>query len=462
MNAPTRSANTVSIESLRAVITGTVACPGEPGYELATPFNLAAAVNPYAVVAVDSAQDIAHTVRFAAKHGLRVAVQRTGHGAVSVGADVLLVHTARLTTCEVDPDARTARIGAGLIWQDVIDAATPHGLAPLTGSSATIGVAGFLTGGGIGPMVRTYGLSSDRVRCFDIVTGDGELLHVTPEDHAELFWGLRGGKATLGIVTEIEIELLPIAHFYGGALYFDGSDAAAVAHAWLDWCTDLPEHSSTSVAFLQLPPLPNVPPPLAGRLTFAVRFASLAEEPEAKAIIDRLRCVATPLIDAVGVLPYAAIAAVHADPVDPMPAHEYSTLVGELTHEAVDELLAVAGPGSGSPQTVIEVRLLGGALAREPLHRSAFCHRDAPFTLLSVGVLAPPGGDAVIGHAQEIDRALAPWATGRSLPNFTASADPEQIARTYDDDTAHWLSALADQHDSNGVLRVGQVMRQIR
>lgn len=461
MNLQTPMLDT-AVESLRAEVTGSVALPGDAGYELAMPWNVAVPVDPWAVVAVESAQDIAATVRFAARHDLRVAVQRTGHGAVPLGNDVLLVHTGRLTECVVDPDARTARIGAGLIWQDVIDAATPHGLAPLTGSSATVGVAGFLTGAGIGPMVRTYGLSSDHVRSFDIVTGTGELVHVTPDEHAELFWGLRGGKATLGIVTTIEIDLMPITHFYGGALYFDGADAARVAHEWLDWCADLPEHSSTSVAFLQLPPLPQVPLPLAGRLTFAVRFASLADESEAEELINRIRSVATPLIDAVGTLPYAAIAAVHADPIDPMPTHESTALTTELSHQAVDALLSVAGPGSQSSQTVIELRLLGGALAREPRHRSAFCHRDASFALMVAGVLVPPSADAVVGHAQRIDRVMAPWTTGRALPNFAPSDDPEQIARTYDEDTAHWLSALGNEHDPDGVLRVGQVMRQIR
>ncbi|MCK8671718.1 FAD-binding oxidoreductase [Rhodococcus sp. HM1] len=458
----TTPAVAASIESLRAAVSGAVALPGEPGYELATPWNVAVPVRPHAVVEVESADDVAAAVRYAADHGLKVAVQRTGHGAVPLGDDVLLVHTGRLTECAIDPDARTARLGAGLVWQDVIDAATPHGLAPLAGSSTTVGVAGFLTGGGIGPLVRTYGLSSDYVRAFDIVTGNGEVLHVTPEEHAELFWGLRGGKATLGIVTAVEIELLPVTHFYGGALYFDGSDAAAVAHAWLDWCAELPEHSTTSIAFLQLPPLPQVPAPLAGRLTFAVRFASLADPAEAEALLGRLRAVATPILDGIGTLPFAAIAAVHADPVDPMPTHEYSALTNELTHEAIDALLSVAGPGSHSPQTVVEVRQLGGALAREPRHRSAFCHRDAQFAVMVAGVLAPPTAENVVGHARTIDRALAPWTTGRHLPNFAASADPATIARAYDDDTAHWLSALADEYDSNGVLRVGQVVRRDR
>ncbi|MFG1784762.1 FAD-binding oxidoreductase [Rhodococcus oryzae] len=453
------SAADATIASLRAHLTGSVSLPGEPGYELATPWNLAIPVAPRAVVAVADADDVAATVRFAAQHGLRVAVQRTGHGAVALRDDVLLVHTGQLNGCFVDPLGRTARVGAGTIWQDVLDAAAPHGLAPLTGSSATVGVAGFLTGAGIGPLVRTYGLSSDQVRAFDVVTGDGEKLRVTPDEHAELFWGLRGGKATLGIVTAVEIDLLPITQIYGGALYFDGSDAVDVAHAWLDWCRDLPEHSSTSIAFLQLPPLPQVPPPLAGRLTLAVRFASVAQEYEAEDLIARLRAVATPLIDAVGVMPYAALSAIHADPVDPMPVHEFSGLTGPLSHEAVDALLAVAGPGSGSPQTVIELRLLGGALAREPRHRSAFCHRDASFALMGAGVLAPPLAQSVVEHALVVEQAMTAWTTGATLPNFAASADPERIARSYDEDTVHWLSALANEHDPRGVLRIGQVVR---
>ncbi|WP_433604678.1 FAD-binding oxidoreductase [Prescottella agglutinans] len=450
-----------TIASLRACLTGSVALPGEPGYELTTPWNLAVPVTPRAVVAASNADDVTATVRFAAQHGLRVAVQRTGHGAVAVSGDVLLVHTGRLNECVVDPDARTARIGAGVIWQDVLDAAAPHGLAPLTGSSGTVGVAGFLTGAGIGPLVRTYGLSSDHVRAFDVVTGSGEQLHVTPDEHAELFWGIRGGKATLGIVTAVEIDLLPLSQIYGGALYFDGADAAVVAHAWLDWCRDLPEHSSTSIAFLQLPPLPQIPTPLAGRLTVAVRFASVADEPEAKSLIARLRAVATPLIDAVGPMPYAALSAIHADPTDPMPTHEISALTHALSHDAVDALLAVAGPGSGSPQTMIELRLLGGALAREPRHRSAFCHRDAAFALTVVGVGAPPLAEAVVEHAHAVEQAVAPWATGGTLPNFAATADPERIARCYDEDTRHWLSALANEHDPRGVLHVGQVVRTL-
>jgi FAD/FMN-containing dehydrogenase len=449
-----------ALVALRHRLVGDLALPGEPGYELATPWNVAVPMTPRAVVAAAGPHDVARTVRAANHLGLRVAVQRTGHGAVATGGDdVLLVHTGRLDGVEIDAEARVARVGAGAVWQQVIDAAAPHGLAPLVGSSPTVGVAGFLTGGGIGPLVRTFGLSSDTVRAFDVVTGAGRLLRVTPDEHADLFWGLRGGKGTLGVVCAVELDLLPIAEVHGGALFFDGADASAVLHAWRTWAPALPEHANTSVALLQLPPLPGVPPPLAGRLTVAVRFTSTEDAAVCEPLLADIRAAAPTILEAMGPLPYAAIGAVHADPVEPMPAHEDTALLRELPAAAVDALLDLAGPGVPSPLAVVELRLLGGAYARPAAHASAFCHRDAAFSLLAIGVLAPEIAAIVPGHAAQVVAAVEPWSTGGLLPNFTATSDPARLARCYDEATRTWLGTLAERHDPSGVLHVGQVVR---
>ena len=450
---------TLGLSSLRSALAGSLALPGEDGYELATPWNVAVPVRPAAVVSAADAQDVTETVRFAAAHGLRVAVQRTGHGAVPLGDDVILVHTGRLTELSIDAGAGRARMGAGLVWQQVMDAAAAHGLAPLAGAAPGVGVVGFLTGGGIGPLSRTAGLSSDRVLAFDLVTGDGRQLRVTPDEHPELFWGLRGGKGTLGIVTAVELELLPIAEVYGGAVYFDGDDAAAVLHAWRSWTDDLPEHANTSVALLQLPPLPAVPPPLAGRLTVAVRYTSTAGEAEAAALLAPIRAVATPLIDTAAMMPSAAIGAVHADPVDPMPTSESSALLRELPVEAVEALLQLAGPGARSPQVCVELRLLGGALARPGEHPNAFCHRDAAYNLCTVGVLAPPIAAAVVAPGAAGLTAQQSWATRGAGPHVAPSADPARITRCYDQETRIRLARLAEDNDPDGVLQVGQVVR---
>ena len=174
--------SSIEIEALRTRIRGTLARPGEVGYELSVPWNRAVEVRPTAVVAVADSRDVVETVRFAAARGYRVAVQCTGHGAVSMnGDDVLLIHTGRLGQFRIDVPARRARIGAGVLWDPVIQAAAEHGLAPISGSSVNVGVVGFLTGGGIGPLVRTVGAGSDWVRGLDVVTGDGEQRHFSAE-----------------------------------------------------------------------------------------------------------------------------------------------------------------------------------------------------------------------------------------------------------------------------------------
>jgi hypothetical protein len=458
MTISTDSTHADAATDLRATVSGVVAGPDDPDYARATPWNVAIRSQPSAVVFAESPADVAATLRVAERHQLTVGVQSTGHGALPIDAGTILLHTSGLTECTVDPQSRTARVGAGVKWQQVIDAAAPHGLAALAGSAPNVGVVGFLTGGGIGPLVRTVGLSSDHIRSFELVTGRGEILHVTPENHAELFWGLRGGKGTLGIVTAVEIELLPIAELYGGAIYFDGSDAAAVLRTWRDWSATLPEEANTSIALLQLPPLPGVPPQLAGKLTVAVRYASLADPAAAEAVFATIRAIAVPLIDAVGPMPYAAMGAIHADPVDPMPTFERSTLLGELTDSAVDSLITLAGPDSHSPQIVVELRLLGGAMSRPAAQRSAFCHRAAAFNLMVIGALVPPIAQHVPEHAAAILDVVAPWSVGE-LPNFAPGSDAARLGRCYDDDTLVWLGALAEQHDPKGLLRVGQVVR---
>lgn len=317
----------------------------------------------------------------------------------------------------MDPVARAARVGAGVKWQTVLDAAAPHGLAPLCGSAPGVGVVGYLSGGGIGPLVRSFGLSADHVRAFEMVTGAGQVLRVTPDEHADLFWGLRGGKSMLGIVTAVEIDLLPIAEFYGGAIYFDGAQVADVLRGWQRWSPDLPESVNTSVCIQQLPLLPGIPEPLAGRMTVAVRYTAVGDLAEAQRLLEPIRAVAPSLIDAVGVI------------------------------------LAACGPGSKSPQTIVELRLLGGELAREPRHPSAFCHRNAAYSLSVIGVLAPQAGEVVVGHAAHLVNAMAPWSTGGQMPNFAASADPGRPSRCYNEGALHWLRALATRYDPAAVMR---------
>lgn len=444
----------VDAEDLRSRVRGQVALPGDQRYQTVS-FNAAVPIEPWATIDVADAVDIAQVMRFASENSMTVAVHGTGHGAVAVRGDTLLIRTGALDVCEVDRQARTARIGAGVRWQTVIDRAAECGLAPAAGSAPGVGVAGFLSGGGIGPLVRTIGVSSDLVRSFEVITGDGRIHSVDATHEPELFWALRGGKSIVGVISEVVVDLLPITEFYGGAVYFGGDDIERVASAWQRWVATLPRTASTSLALLQLPEMPGVPPQLAGRMTLAVRFACVEESARAAALFAPIRDAGDAILDGIGPMSYSNLAAVHADPADPMPVHERTALLREMPAEVMAALLRVAGPRSGSPQLVVEVRLLGGAVADEPRIPSAFCHREAAANLSVIGVLAPPVADHVADHAGTVIEALGPWTTGGELPNFGAATDLTRMRRCYDEDTYAWLRALAAQHDPDGVLATG-------
>ena len=441
------------IEDLRSRVPGQLALPGDPDYQIATPWDRAVPVDPAAVVAVADATDVAEVVRWAATQHWRVAVQATGHGAVPLSGDAILVHTGRLQECAVDPATRSARFGAGVTWQQVLDVISPHGLAAVCGSSVNVGATGFLTGGGIGPLSRPLGLASDYVTALEVVTGDGRKRRVTADDEPDLFWALRGGKSYLGIVTAVELRLLPITELYGGSVFFDGAELATVLTAWRDWAADLPYTADSSVAIMQMPPLPQVPAPLAGKITVSVRYADLAAAEEAERTLSPMLAVAKPIFGGTGVLPYGRIGEVHNDPVAPAPTGHSTALLAGLPDEAVEQLVRLAGPGSGSPQTVVEIRQLGGALA-EPLGvPSAFTGgRQAAYNLYVSGNPSGSSREVLLAHGNGLLSALSTSVTGEKLINFADSGDPAQLRSCFDATTVERLLTLADRHDPDNVL----------
>ncbi len=440
-------------EELDARTTGTVAVPGDEAYDgLVSPWNLAIPVRPAAVVAAQTAQDVVEAVRFAASHDLRVTPQATGHGPIAELLTELLVTTQGLDECVVHPEG-WARVGAGVKWLRVVEAAAPYGLAPLSGSITDVGIVGYTTGGGLGPMARTYGMAIDKVRAIEVVTGDGELRRATPTEHPELFFGLRGAKGMLGIVTAIEFDLVHQPTFYGGSLWFDGDDAATVIERWLHWSDAQPELATTSIGLFQLPAMPEVPPELAERLTLSVRYVWTGDPEEGERRFAEIRESAPVVLDDVSLKPYTAIDSVHTDPLDPMPSFEAATVLTELPEEAVEALLALTGPGSGSPQVLVEVRQMGGAVARAGEHESAFSSRDAAYSVLTVGIPEVPGVEA---HAASVLEALAPWTGGHRLPNFTFTA--EEYADAYDEQTRARLRRAITTYDPLGVMAIGRVL----
>ncbi|MDZ5620962.1 FAD-binding oxidoreductase [Nocardioides sp. HM23] len=395
-------------------------------------FNTAVTHRPAVVVAASTAQDVAAAVAFANDEGLRVAVQATGHGAVAPSVGSVLVSTQYLQGLTIDPAARRARVGAGVRWRSVIDAAVPHGLAPLSGSSSGVGVVGYTLGGGMGHLARRHGFAADHVRAVELVTADGQIRTVTAETDPELFWAVRGGQSRFGIATALEFDLFPVPEFFGGALIFTGPAVADVLHAWSTWAPTMPEEVTTSVALLRLPPIDDVPPPLRGVVSLALRFGFTGSADRGEALLAPMRRAATPALDSVGPMSFAAVDGIHMDPPEPLPAVARGGLLGSMAPGLIDSLLAVAGTGVDVPLAAVELRLMGGALGRPAAIPNAVAGRDGAYSL-SVIAPAPPPLTAVapVVTAQVVD-ALKPWATSSSLVNFAGHGSEPESAWTPD------------------------------
>ncbi|MFJ1760297.1 FAD-binding oxidoreductase [Amycolatopsis sp. NPDC088138] len=406
-------------------LTGQVFQPGQDGYaEEVAGFQLAVASRPAVVVGAETDGDVVTAVRFAAAHDLPVSVQATGHG-LTAGTEGLLISTRRLTGVEIDAEAGTARVEAGVRWGAVLEAAAKHGLAPLSGSSPDVGVVGYTLSGGFGLMARKYGRAADHVRAIDVVTPDGELRHA--EAGADLFWALRGGRADFGIVTALEFDLVPVAELYGGGLYFGTADIPAVLRAWRTWSAAAPDTLTTSLALIPYPDLPMVPEPLRGKHIAHVRVAYLGDGGDE--LVAPLRAAAPALMDTLKPMPFSESGSIAAEPPHPHGYHGTNATVTQLNDAMLDAVVEHAGPGA-DVGTVLIVDRLGGALARTPEVPGVGWDSTAEFVVRALSVVGDDGIDPVRhAHAKLFD-ALAPWTSGRLLPFVYGEHDPAEVARS--------------------------------
>jgi hypothetical protein len=404
-------------------IEGRVATPEDGGWDEArAAWNLAADLQPSAVAFVESAEDVATTVAFAAGNGLRVSGQGTGHGAAPLPSleDTILIKTAAMRGIEIDVEARSARVEAGVLSIELGEAAGAHGLCGMPGSSPDVGVVGYTLGGGLSWLGRKHGFACNRVTAIEIVTAAGERRTVDAENGADLFWALRGGGGGYGIVTALHIALLPIAEVYGGILIFPAEVGAEAVRAFRDWTTTVPDEVSSVVRFITPPPIPDVPEPLRGTPLLTIDAGiCVGSEAEGEALIAPLREIGEPIMDTFAWMPASGLSRIHMDPESPVPGIGEGGTVAELPDEAIDAWVEVVGPGSGSPLLLSELRLLGGALGRPDPEGGALSKIDAGFVRYSVGMsMTPELGAALSGHLVKVDEAMRPWAADGGYYNF--------------------------------------------
>ena len=416
-------------------------------------WNLAADQRPRHVAFPDTADDVVKLVTFAGRDGLRVAPQGTGHGAGALGAieDAVLMKPTRMRDITIDAGRRRARVEAGVTWSEVQAAAAEHGLAGLAGSSLEIGVVGYTLGGGLGWLARQYGLACNSVLAVDVVIADGVLLHVDRDHEPDLFWALRGGGGSFGIVTALEFALYPVRELYAGALFWPQERAAEILKAWQAWTRGVPDSVTSVGRLLNLPDRPEITERLRGGSFVVVEAACLATADEGTELMRPLRDLG-PEIDTFKMLAPTALGALHMDPVEPVPVSLDGWLLADLPPAAIDALVEAACPESGSPLLSVEVRHLGGALLDPAPEHGALASLDAQFATATVGMV--PTTDiaaAVERHSTCVRAALGPWEAERNYPNFAERSF--SVSDFHSPSTCERLGRVKARYDPRDLIR---------
>lgn len=448
-----------SIEELRSILQGEVIAPGDAGYEQARKaWNLTVDQYPALIVFPADSLDVPMTVRYASQNGLGIAVQATGHGVVRPADGCLLLVTDRMRDVRIDPLARTAWVGAGVKWGQVLEQAQGHGLAPLLGSSPGVGAVGYTLGGGMGWLVRKYGLSADSVRYFELVTADGQMRRASGSENRDLFWALRGGGGGFGVVTGMEIELYPLTNVYGGNLLYPADMAKEVMRRYREWIADAPDELSSSVVLMNYPPLPAVPEFLRGKSFVMVRGCYCGPVERGRELVDSWRSWKAPMHDFFLEMPFTQVATVSNDPVDPVPGTASGAWLNQLSDEVIDTLIDYGVPHNGpSPYVFVEVRHAGGAVSRVDASASAYSHRDASLILNMIGMTPTPEVKQHLKSiTEQMKKELEPYLTGGVYMNFLDGEESRQrVQQGYSPEAFQRLAAVKVRHDPDNIFRFG-------
>jgi FAD/FMN-containing dehydrogenase len=415
-------------------------------------FNILIDQQPAGIALPQNADQVCDVVRSAAAEGKRVAAQRTGHNAAPLGslANTVLLRTAGLGGVEIDAEAGTARVGAGALWADVVPRASDLGLATLHGSSPNVGIAGYTLGGGVSFYGRKYGLACNHVTAIELVNGTGEQIRVDAQNEPDLFWALRGGGGSFGVVTALEFDLLPLRQVFAGALFFPAEQASEVLHGWNEWTNGVPEEMTSVGRLFNFPPIPEMPEPFRGKSFAVVEVIYCGDPADGEGLVAPLRELGTVGMDTMAVQPPAGIAELHMDPPDPVPYASASLLTSELPAAAIDSMLEAVGPGSDSQLLLVDLRHAAGALSYAPEGAGALASLPGAFLAFGAGFVPVPEAMAPTrAWLGAFKASLEPYVAGNYL-SFVE--EPFDITRVFPPDILDRLRAVKQRYDRDNLF----------
>jgi FAD binding domain/Berberine and berberine like len=450
------------IAELKGRLRGQVILPGDASYDVARHvWNGMIDRKPAIILCPTGVADVIEAITYARRNKLAVAVRGGGHNvsgsAVCDGG--VVIDLSAMRGIRVDPVGRTARAEGGVTWGELDRETQVFGLATPGGLISSTGIAGLTLGGGIGWLARKYGLSCDNLLSVDIVTADGKLVQASPRQNRDLFWAIRGGGGNFGVVTSFEYRLHPVGpSVFGGIVIHPMERAGEVLRFYRAFISRAPDELSAFPAFINIPPLPDIPSELHGKRAIALATCYAGTAGEAERALAPLRAFGPPLLDLIGALPYCGLQSLF-DASAPHGALSYwkSDTLDELSDDCIDVLLShTAELPRLSPLTIIHIYPLRGAIGRVRSSRTAFRHRSARFsTIISATWLDPADSRSHIDWVRGLWQAMRPCSSGGVQPNFLGEEGDDRVRAAYGKNYPR-LVAVKRRYDPTNFFHMNQ------
>ncbi len=442
------------IEALRAELTGNLITPGDPGYDEARAVATGGFDrHPALIVRVADDDDVARVIRLARETGLELAVRSGGHSGLGHGVTEggIVIDLSGMKALDVDVAGRTAWAETGLTAGEVTRTLAAHGLAVGFGDTASVGIGGITLGGGAGYLVRKHGLTIDSLLAADIVTATGERLRIDAEHDPDLFWAIRGGGGNFGVVTRLQFRLQPIGAFVGGMLILPAT--ADVVTGFVAAADAAPEELSTILNVMPAPPMPFLPQEVHGSMVAMAMLAHAGDDVEAgQRAIAPFRALATPIADMVRPMTYPEMYPPEPDAEPPIVAGRvvfHDRFDRDLAGEIVTRLAQ-----SDAPMRAVQLRVLGGAMARVPAAATAFAHRQR--RIMAVMVAFATGPDDRARRQAWVDDLSDLLSDGEpaAYVNFITTEDPARAHEAYPRETWDRLAKVKGRYDPDNLFRL--------
>jgi FAD/FMN-containing dehydrogenase len=443
---------------LRDRFRGTLLRPGEEGYaEARRVWNGEIDRQPALIARCAGADDVQEAVRFARERDLTVAVRSGGHSVMGYGVSDggIMIDLSQLKAVSIDPAARTARAAGGLTWADLDLATQRYGLATTGGTISSVGIAGVTLAGGFGYLMRRYGLTVDNLRAADLVTADGERLHVDAATEPDLLWGLRGGGGNFGIVTAFEYDLHPVGPIVlGGPIFWPIDQAPEVLRFLREFAPTAPDELGIAMMAMLAPPMPFLPPERYGTPVFALLPVWSGDIAEGTRVLAPLRAVGTPIADVVRPVPYRTLQSL----LDGSAARGNSSFwkshrLPDMSDAVIDVVVSLVASIT-SPLSLLSGWAIGGAVSRVAAEATAVGARDVGFELRLIANWRPgdPDGDRHTAWVREGWDRLRPHSAGQ-FATFLSDEGLTGIRTAYGDRLGR-LTALKDRYDPANVFHL--------